>query len=197
MLSIDHALFTWINTSHAPWLDTVMLAGSHVGVGGFLWLVIAGIAFVFPERRASAWRVVLAVGLASSIVDGVVKPLIWRDRPYIALALAHAGGVKENADRDVRVIDAKPRSSSFPSGHAANAMAGAAALSQLLPGVRIVWWTLAATIAVSRIYLGVHFPFDVLSGALLGLLCARLVLGGVKPQHASFVIGPVPGTSGP
>ncbi len=203
LATLDHALFDWLTTFHAPWLDTVMLAASHVGVGGFAWLVIAEILFLFPERRAGAWRVALAIGLTALIVDGVVKPLIWRDRPYIALAsahaggvkvgLAHAGGVKENTEREVRVIDAKPPSSSFPSGHAANAVAGAIALSQVLPSARAVWWLIAATIALSRIYVGVHFPLDVLAGALIGFLCARLVLAGVKSQHADFTLGPVPG----
>jgi undecaprenyl-diphosphatase len=179
--AFDHALFDWINSLRAPWLDTTMLAASHVGVGGSVWLMLAAILFLFPARRAAAWRLIVTIGLAALIVDGVVKPLIWRDRPYKVLA-------------DVRVIDAQPPSSSFPSGHAALSMAGAAAASLVVPGATLVWWALGATIAISRIYVGVHFPFDVLSGALLGLLCARLALRDVKPQHAPFEIGPVGGT---
>lgn len=178
--SLDRAIFTWINTSHAPWLDTVMLAASHVGRGGVVWLVVAGLCFLFPARRAGAWRWVLTLALTALVVDGVTKPLVWRDRPYLVLA-------------DVRVIDAKPPSSSFPSGHAALAVAGAVAASHVLPEARLVWWMLAATIAISRMYVGVHFPLDVLAGALVGLLCARLVLGDVRRQHATVAIGPVPG----
>jgi len=188
--TLDYALFDWLTRVHVPWLDTAMVTASHVGAKAFVWLVVAGIAAVFRERRAGAWRVALAIGLTAFVVDGIAKPLIWRDRPYVALA----------ADRDVRVIDAKPTSSSFPSGHAANAVAGATALSLVLPSARIVWWILAALIALSRVYVGVHFPLDVLAGALFGFLCARLVLGDVKPQHAPFAIHPAARTgvrSGP
>ncbi len=185
-----------------------MLAASHVGVGGFVWLVIAGIVVLFPERRAAAWRVVLAIGLSSLVVNGVVKPLIWRDRPYVVLASApdagghpRAGGATDTTPRaggansnTVRVIDTQPRSSSFPSGHAANAVAGAMALSCVLPSARVAWWLLAATIALSRVYVGVHFPSDILAGAIFGFLCACLVVRDVKSQHATFEVAPVPGT---
>jgi undecaprenyl-diphosphatase len=167
--ALDHALVQWAATWQAPWLDGLMLFASHVGRAGFVWLVVAGVAAVFPNRRPAAWRVVLAVGLTALLVDGVVKPLVWRDRPFAALT-------------DVRVIDARPPTSSFPSGHTAVAVAGAIAVSQLLPGARVAWWLLAATIAISRVYVGVHFPSDVLAGAIVGLLCATLVLGRVSSR---------------
>jgi undecaprenyl-diphosphatase len=178
--ALDHAIFDWVATFHAPWLDLVMLAATHAGAKAFLWLVVAAIAFVFPARRAGAWRTFLAIGLTALIVDGITKPLVWRDRPYVALA----------AEGDVRVVDAKPASSSFPSGHAANAAAGATALSLLFPSAQLLWWALAATVAVSRVYVGVHFPLDVLAGLTLGFLCARFVLGGIQPQHAPFALTP-------
>lgn len=177
LIALDHALFDWINTFHAAWLDTVMLTASHVGVGGGVWLTLAAISAVFPARRAAAWRVILTIALSSLVVNGVVKPFIWRDRPFKVLG-------------DVRVIDAQPQSSSFPSGHAANAIAGAVATSQMLPGATVIWWLLGATIAISRIYVGVHFPLDVLSGSILGLMCAYFVLRDVKPHGERFAILP-------
>lgn len=160
-----------------------MLAASHVGMGGSVWLVVAGILFVFPSRRAGAWRLILTIGLAALVVDGIMKPLIWRDRPYVVLA--HA-----------RVIDAQPTTSSLPSGHAALAVAGAVAASHVLPAARVAWWTLALVTVVSRIYVGVHFPSDALAGALVGLLCAGLVLRDVKAQHAAWAVGPRSGALG-
>jgi undecaprenyl-diphosphatase len=71
-----------------------------------------------------------------------------------------------------RVIDRRPLTYSFPSGHAASSVAGAVTLSQLWPAGRVVLWSLATLVALSRIYVSVHYPLDVLGGALLGLACA-------------------------
>jgi undecaprenyl-diphosphatase len=71
-----------------------------------------------------------------------------------------------------RVIDRRPLTFSFPSGHAASAVAAAVTLARLWPNGRLVLWLLAVLVAVSRIYVGVHYPLDVLGGAVLGLACA-------------------------
>lgn len=162
---MDLSLFHFINQSHTPAADDVMLLASAVGRAGFVWFVAAAIAAVFPARRMAAWRLLLAVSLTYLAVDGALKPLVHRDRPFVVL-------------EDTRLIDQRPLTSSFPSGHAASAMAGALAASRLLPEVRFVWWALAALIAVSRVYVGAHWPSDVLAGALLGIAVAWFVLGG-------------------
>ena len=64
----------------------------------------------------------------------------------------------------------------FPSGHAALAFAGAVVLTRVLPAGRIVWWVLAAATAYSRVYLGVHYPLDVLAGAVVGAASGFAVL---------------------
>jgi membrane-associated phospholipid phosphatase len=71
----------------------------------------------------------------------------------------------------------RPTTRSFPSGHAANAAGGAYALARLAPEGRAIFWTLALLVSISRIYLGVHYPADVLGGWLLGLVVAWLVVG--------------------
>jgi undecaprenyl-diphosphatase len=162
---VDHNLFSLINSSHAPWLDDLMLLATEIGRAGFVWLVIAAIAAVFPQHRMAAWRVALAVGLAYLVVDGVLKPLIDRARPFEVVEA-------------VRVITTRPLTSSFPSGHAASAFAGALATSRLFPGARPILWPLAVLIAISRIYVGVHWPSDVLAGALIGFAVGWFALGG-------------------
>jgi undecaprenyl-diphosphatase len=133
-----------------------------------LWLVVAGILFVYPRRRASAWRIVLVIGVSFLIVDAVLKELIWRARPFEIAPSVH-------------VLVTRPVTSSFPSGHAASAFAGAVAASRALPEARWLWWALAVAIAYSRLYVGVHFPSDVLAGAVIGTACAWFVLGGRHP----------------
>ncbi|MEZ5289376.1 MAG: phosphatase PAP2 family protein, partial [Vicinamibacterales bacterium] len=162
---MDSALFTLINQSHAPWLDDLMVFASAIGRASFLWLATALIASVFPARRMAAWRVGLSVGLAFVLVDGVIKPVVARERPFEAMA-------------DVRLIDQRPMTASFPSGHAAEAFAGALALGRLFPTVRVVWWAAAVLVAASRVYVGAHYPTDVVFGALIGLAIGWFVLGG-------------------
>jgi undecaprenyl-diphosphatase len=162
---VDESLFVTIVTSRTPLLDSLMPVVSDLGRSAFIWLAIAAIASVYPTRRMAAWRLVLAVGLTSLIVNAGFKPLVDRARPFDVLP-------------DVRVIDTRSTSASFPSGHAANAFAGALAAGRLLPGGRAAFWALAALIAVSRVYVGVHWPTDVVAGALIGLACGWFALGG-------------------
>ncbi|MGE3277275.1 MAG: phosphatase PAP2 family protein [Vicinamibacterales bacterium] len=164
-MPFDSGLLAFITSHRVPWLDAVFITASAIGGKGFVWLVVAAIAALYPRHRASAWRVVLALSLTYLVVDGMMKPLMWRDRPFDVLP-------------DVAVIDTRPISSSFPSGHAASAVAGALAVSRIWPAAAPAWWTVAVLIAVSRVYVGVHYPSDVIAGALLGLLIGLFALGG-------------------
>ncbi|MDP1568836.1 MAG: phosphatase PAP2 family protein [Vicinamibacterales bacterium] len=173
MFELDVLLFDRLTSWRAPWLDTAMAAFSHVGGFGFVWLVMAVVAAFSPARRAAAFRLVLAIGLTFLVVDAVLKPAIGRDRPFQVLT-------------GVQVIDTRPVTHSLPSGHAASAFAGALAASQIWPAARLPLFALASAIALSRVYVGVHFPFDVFAGAITGLACAWLVLGGRRPPPASW-----------
>ncbi len=97
-----------------------------------------------------------------------MKPVVARDRPFL-----HGP--------PLAIIGYLPTGASFPSGHTAVAFAGAFVLSRVAPRARVVWWSLAAIIAYSRIYLGVHYPLDVVAGAGAGLLLAFLVMRLTKP----------------
>jgi undecaprenyl-diphosphatase len=69
---------------------------------------------------------------------------------------------------------------SFPSGHAATSFACATVLSAFVPRLRVPFFVLATLIALSRVYNGLHYPTDVLAGALLGVLTALLLLAGAR-----------------
>ena len=161
---MDAAILQQVIALRRPWLDDVMVTASALGGGGFLWIVIGSIAGIFPRHAAAMWRLWLAVLVSFLIVDDVLKPLFGRARPFDVM--------------EIQMIDARPASASFPSGHAAMAMAGTLAVTRMLPHTGWILWPIAAVIAVSRIYLGVHWPSDVLAGIVVGFAIGWFVLGG-------------------
>jgi undecaprenyl-diphosphatase len=167
--SIDLSLMNWLRSVESPGLDVAMAWISSSAGGGLLWLALAIVAFMRPRDRAAAWRVILTVALCYVVVDAIVKPLVGRPRPT-----PHATAAK-------RELPPMPRSYSFPSGHAAATFGAVVSVSRMWPQTRIVWWTLAILIGYSRVYLGHHYPLDVVGGALLGIGIAYWVLGGRHP----------------
>jgi undecaprenyl-diphosphatase len=163
-LAADHTLRVWVVTHRIGALDPVMWGLSAVGRGGAIWVLLAIALMAMRRLRPSALlSLVLALLLASVLSDHLVKPIVRRQRPFAATP-------------HVRVIGGRPDDPSFPSGHATNAFAGAYVLSVSAESPAVLWWVLAAAIAYSRVYLGVHYPLDVVGGALLGIACGALVM---------------------
>jgi membrane-associated phospholipid phosphatase len=131
-----------------------------------VWLVLA---LVLALMRRSVWPFVL-VAVAVLAADGlasIVKVAVGENRP-------------NEPDPLVTI----PHSHSFPSGHTATAVAGATVLSYLCPRLTPLFAVLAAGIAYSRLYVGVHFPLDVLGGAVIGGATALLLLAAVRRRSA-------------
>jgi undecaprenyl-diphosphatase len=164
LLHVDLALRGWIVHHRLHLLSGALWGLSAIGRGGIVWMLIAALLTAAKRLRPEG-IVVLALGLVvtSAMNDGLIQPLVARDRPFHLVT-------------DVPVIGSRPDSGSFPSGHTANAFAGAAVLSALAEAPALPWWILAGMIAYSRVYLGVHYPSDVVAGALLGVACAIATL---------------------
>jgi undecaprenyl-diphosphatase len=166
LLGLDHLIRAWVVEHRAHAIDGVMVALSVAGRGGRVWI---GIGLVLWAAGRLTWQrlveLLVALALVTVTVDYVLKPLINRQRPFMLTP-------------SVSVLDTRPKDASFPSGHAGNAFAGATVLARALPAWpwQAAWWTLAALIAFSRVYVGVHYPADVAAGALTGTLCAIAVL---------------------
>ena len=176
--TFDAAAFRAINTGlGARWLDPVMIAITTLGLGLVQGAIGLGvIAAGLVKRRADLRRMgyaAFAAFAASGIISQIVK--VFGDRPRPVLVMF-----------DVRLPDGPLFVHSFPSGHATTAFAAAFVFAVFLPRWRWVFYTLAALVAFSRVYLGVHFPFDIIGGALLGSLIG---IGSVR------IVRPRPGQS--
>jgi undecaprenyl-diphosphatase len=168
ILRADEAARAWFTVYHSPALDAVMLGLSRGATGAALWFALGLLlVLVRPRTAAGVVQMGLAIALTMLLVDGLIKPVVARARPFETVS-------------DVRVVGRQPVSRSFPSGHAANAFAAGYAFACLVPVARIPIWTLAIAVSVSRIYLGVHYPLDVIAGALIGLACSVFVVGGTR-----------------
>jgi undecaprenyl-diphosphatase len=136
-------------------LDDVFIGFSRAGGQGLIWLIIAAIAALYWKRIAIFLYVVLA-DLVTELIAYALRDGIGRDRPPLRFPDPHP-------------LVTVPHSGSFPSGHSATSFACAATLAWLTPLPKTALYLLAALIAFSRVYNGVHYPLDVIGGALLGL----------------------------
>jgi membrane-associated phospholipid phosphatase/diacylglycerol kinase family enzyme len=141
--------------------DPALAALSRSANHSKLWFGVAGfLAAGTRHTRRGALRGVLAIAGASLLANGVLKPLVPRRRPAAELLPSY------------RSLDDPPTSSSFPSGHAASAAAFATAVAMESPKAASWVLPLAATVAYSRVHVGVHWTSDVAAGAGLGALAA-------------------------
>ncbi len=155
MIDLDQRLERWIVNRRAEPFDTIFVALSHLGSYGLVWFVLAVVAAFVSRRPVVLTMVVIAYYSTAAITD-LIKLLVDRQRPI-----------------DHPLVP-EPTTSSFPSGHAATSFACAATLATYVSRrAAIVLYVLAALIAYSRVYVGVHYGLDVLAGAALGLLVAR------------------------
>lgn len=163
----DGQLLLWIRESCAhPALERWMLLISRLGDKGAIWIALAALFLLFGFRkkiwRKRGWMLLFSLASNALLCNVLLKPLFQRTRPYDLLGYS----ISIPALHDP----------SFPSGHTSASFAAATALYAMDKR----WGTLAYLAAIwmgfSRLYLGVHFPLDVVAGAILGILAAKLTL---------------------
>ena len=162
---VDAALYAAIARTPTPSLDTAMARLSSAANYSALWFASAGVlaAGGGPRGRRAAALGMAAVGVTATIVNLGMKPLGKRSRPARAAQ-------EVPLTRHVRM----PSTTSFPSGHSATAFAFATAVGRVHPQAAIPLRGLAALVAYSRVHTGVHYPGDVVAGALAGTTLAQL-----------------------
>jgi len=158
----DLALFRLVFRIKHPAFTVLMRALTAVGTAGVLWGFLAAVGFLVggfsPYDLLVPWA---AVVLAWFATEGS-KYLFNRARPFVT-------------DTDIAPLIKAPGSSSFPSGHAATAAAGSLILSVIYPVFAPLFLLAGFLTALSRIYLGLHYPSDVLAGAVIGVVAGGLV----------------------
>ncbi|MFJ9075549.1 bifunctional phosphatase PAP2/diacylglycerol kinase family protein [Streptomyces sp. NPDC102278] len=161
----DRQLFDAVARRHWPGADRVLPRLGRAANHGVLWggTAAALAAFGSARTRKAAVRGVTSLALASATINTVGKWSVRRRRPVLE-------GVP--AARQLRT---QPQTTSFPSGHSASAFAFAAGLALEAPGWGLALAPVAASVAFSRVYTGVHYPSDVVAGAALGVAAGFVV----------------------
>jgi undecaprenyl-diphosphatase len=138
------------------------------GTKGTVWIAIAIVLFALGNghARAAALASICSLLVAEGVINVVLKPAIRRERPY----------APRGPGRLRQLLVKAPGAHSWPSAHAGSSMAAAIPLLAAYPVAGVLFLILALLIGYSRVYVGVHYPFDVLAGAAIGALCAVAVL---------------------
>jgi undecaprenyl-diphosphatase len=166
----DQATLRFLRTrGHAEPAETVMKALGHAGEFGAVWAGVGAVGASIDHRRRSQWIVGGATGPLAIGINYLVKVAVGRQRPLI---------------EDHPPLAKAPTKLSFPSAHATSSVAAATALGRVEPRARPYLFGLAAAICVGRPYLGMHYPSDVLGGAVLGFGLGMAVRGlGIAPTE--------------
>ncbi len=156
--SLDYTLFVALRTrGHPRWLEKAIIIFSQSGSWGLFWL---GLALVLWLTGVSFGRGVffflIPVIYTTLIVNYIIKSVLKRERPV-------------SDDPRLQPLVGVPSSKSFPSSHAAMSFAAAVALTFYYPPLWAPYMALAFLMSWSRVYVGVHYPSDVLAGTFVGL----------------------------
>jgi membrane-associated phospholipid phosphatase len=154
MKQLDMKVLRLMRTrGHAPPVEKTAHLISKSGENGFLWFGLGLAGAALDGKRRKQWLLASMIGPLAIGFNYLVKLMVRRPRPEIK-GLPPLGGA--------------PSSLSFPSAHATASFAAATAMSRLAPELKFAFFGAAAVMAVTRPYLGMHYPSDIAAGAILG-----------------------------
>ena len=155
-------ILSMLQKIRTPLLDIFMSNITKLGNAGIVWILLTIVLLLIPKTRKSGLILAAALIVDLILCNGILKPLIARIRPF-------------DVNSAIQLIVAKPHDYSFPSGHTAASFTAVMAL--YLAGEKKMWkaaLVLAVLIALSRLYLYVHYPTDIIGGVVFGSLSGYL-----------------------
>ena len=162
IFAADRAVLLFLQELRAPVLTAVLRFFTHLGDSGAVWIALCAVLLILRPTRRGAVELALSLAVTAILCNLILKPIIARPRPFLTI-------------EELELIVPALTSYSFPSGHASSSLAAAMSLT-LAYGRRGAWaFVPAVLIAFSRMYVGIHYPSDVIVGALLGCAVAWAV----------------------
>jgi membrane-associated phospholipid phosphatase len=159
LAALDRTLLRFLRTrGHSPQLERAALLYARAGENGLLWHGLGAAGALLHRGRRPVYLRAMRVTLFTLMANTVVKALVRRARPVL---------------EELPALSPTLYGRSYPSAHASTSFAAAGALSAALP--RVPLYAAATLMAVTRPYLGVHYPSDVVAGALFGRAVDRLL----------------------
>lgn len=165
LLGIDGEILLWIQENvRSEWMTPFWKGITWLGNSGMIWLAISFILLLIPKTRKVGIMSLVALGLSGLFINCIIKNVVARPRPFTQV-------------EGLTYLIKRPRDYSFPSGHTSASFAAVVVFVRKMPRrYGIPFMILAVLIAFSRLYLGVHYPTDVLAGVILGTLIAFLAM---------------------
>ncbi len=159
LLETDGSILLWIQENlRTDFMTAIMKAVTRLGDKGIFWITVAVLFLLFKSTRKTGLALSIGLVINALIVNVWLKNMVGRIRPYEVV-------------EGLKCLIPEPSDASFPSGHASHAFVAVAVIWIMMSEkYGIIALIISAIIAWSRLYLGVHYPSDVLAGILIGII---------------------------
>ena len=177
LAELEFSILYWLQELHNPFLDQLMPAVSFLGNSGWAFIVLGIVLFCMKRTRRVGLAVLLSLAGGFLIGNVLLKNLVMRSRPCWI-------------DQAVPLLVPNPHDFSFPSGHTLASFETAVSVFLYSRRWGIPLLILAVLIALSRLYLFVHFPTDVLSGMALGIFIGWYIHRTIENRKKRAILRP-------
>lgn len=160
--SLEFSFLYFLQELRTPFLDEVVPVFTSLGDKGLIFVALGAVLFIIPRTRKMGFIILLSLAAGFILGNGIIKNLVMRDRPCWI-------------EPGILLLIENPHDYSFPSGHTLAAFETAVSIFLINRRWGIPALIFAALMGLSRMYLFVHFPSDVLSGMALGIFIAWFV----------------------